>query len=94
MRYGPRRIVRHTWILSPDRGTTDVDLAAQIESCGIIHRVALLLGAKRWLQWRLESTLATVSRIIVTAAEEIDNEPAAPMIAQPVALQHAAYSQT
>jgi hypothetical protein len=92
--YGPRRIVRYTWMLSPDRGTTEVDLAAQIESCGIVYRVALLLGAKRWLQRHLESMLATVSRIAVAAAEEVGNEPAAPMIAQPPALQHAAYSQT
>jgi hypothetical protein len=90
VRYGPRRVVRYTWMLSPDRGTTEVDLAVQIESCGFIYRAALLLGAKRWLQRRLQSTLATVSRITVAAAEEIDNEPAPPMIAQPAALQHAA----
>ena len=90
VRYGPRRVVRYTWMLSPDRGTTEVDLAVQVESCGIIYRAALLLGAKRWLQRRLQLTLATVSRITVAAAEEIDNEPVPPMIAQPAALQHAA----
>lgn len=90
VRYGPRRVVRYTWILSPDRGTTEVDLAVQTESCGIVYRAALLLGAKRWLQRRLESTLATVSRVTVAAAEDIDNEPAPPMIARPAAVQHAA----
>jgi hypothetical protein len=89
VRYGPRRVVRYTWMLSPDRGTTEVDLAVQIESCGIVYRAALLFGAKRWLQRRLEATLATVSRVTVAAAEHIDNEPTAPMIAQH-ALQHAA----
>jgi hypothetical protein len=89
VRYGPRRVVRYTWMLSPDRGTTEVDLAVQIESCGIVYRAALLFGAKRWLQRRLEATLATVSRVTVAAAEHIDNEPTAPMIAQH-ALQHTA----
>jgi hypothetical protein len=88
-RYGPRRVFRYTWMLSPDRGTTEVDLAAQVESCGIVYRAALLLGAKRWLQRRLEATLATVSRLTVAAAERIDNEPTPPMIAQH-ALQHVA----
>jgi hypothetical protein len=90
VRYGPRRVVRYTWMLSPDRGTTDVNLAAQIESCGIVYRAALLLGAKRWLHERLAATLATVSRVTVAAAEDIGNEPAPAAIAQPAALEHAA----
>src|SRR5688572_6437003 len=57
VRYGPRRVVRYTWILSPDCGTTEVDLAVQVESGGLVYRAALLLGAKRWLQRRLESML-------------------------------------
>jgi hypothetical protein len=89
VRRGPRRVLRYTWILSPDRGTTEVDLAVQIESCGIVYRAALLLGAKHWLQQRLETTLATVSRITIAAAEHIDNEPTPPMTEQH-ALQHAA----
>jgi hypothetical protein len=89
VRYGPRRVVRYTWILSPDRGTTEVDLAVQIESCGIVYRAALLLGAKRWLRRRLEATLATVSRVTVAAAEHIDDEPTPPMITRHV-LQPAA----
>jgi hypothetical protein len=89
VRYGPRRVVRYTWMLSPDRGTTKIDLAAQIESCGFVYRAALLLGAKRWLQRRLEATLATVSRVTIAAAEHTDNEPTPRMIEQH-ALQHAA----
>ncbi|MGH2942199.1 MAG: hypothetical protein ACRDLN_05435, partial [Solirubrobacteraceae bacterium] len=33
-----------TWILTPRRGTTEVDLAAQLESRSVLARLALLLG--------------------------------------------------
>ena len=46
----------------------------------------------RLLQRGLQSTLATVSRVSA-AAEHGDHEPAPPMIAQPAALQHAAWQQ-
>jgi hypothetical protein len=59
--FGPRRMVRYTWILSPGRGTTEVDLAVQVESRGVAVRVALLLGGRRWLQRRLEAMLATLA---------------------------------
>jgi hypothetical protein len=65
VRSGRRRIVRYTWILSPDRGTTEIDLAAQVESCGIAVRLALLLGGRRWLRRRLDAILATLSSVEV-----------------------------
>ncbi|MGI9098535.1 MAG: hypothetical protein ACR2H2_08620 [Solirubrobacteraceae bacterium] len=85
VRFGSRRVVRYTWILSPRRGTTEVDLAVQIESRGVVYRVALLLGGRHWLQRRLEATLATVSRVTVGAAEDIAAEPVAPVVWQDAA---------
>jgi hypothetical protein len=85
VRFGPRRVVRYTWILSPHRGTTEVDLAMQIESRGVVYRVALLLGGRHWLQRRLEATLATVSRVTVGAAEDVAAEPVAPVVWQDAA---------
>jgi hypothetical protein len=59
--FGPRRVVRYTWILSPDRGATEVDIAAQIETRGILVRLALLLGGRRWLRRRLETMVAALA---------------------------------
>jgi hypothetical protein len=74
VRFGARRVLRYTWILSPHRGTTEVDLAVQVESRGIAVRLALLLGGRRWLQRRLDALLATLSRDAARAAEELDGE--------------------
>jgi hypothetical protein len=82
VRYGSRRVVRYTWILSPRRGTTEVDLAAQVESHGTVVRAALLLGAKRWLRRQVETTLTSVSRLAAAAAEDVAAEPAAPVLLQ------------
>jgi hypothetical protein len=76
VRFGARRILRYTWILSPHRGTTEVDLAVQVESRGIAVRLALLLGGRRWLQRRLDALLQTLSRDAARAAEDLDGEPA------------------
>ena len=78
VRFGPRRVVRYTWILSPHRGTTEVDLAVQIESRGSAVRLALLLGGRRWLQRRVEALLARLSSDAARAAEALDREPAPP----------------
>ncbi|HEV7882533.1 MAG TPA: hypothetical protein VGO81_03130 [Solirubrobacteraceae bacterium] len=72
VRFGPRQIVRYTWILSPDRGATEVDLAAQVESCAIVVRLALLFGGRRWLHRRLEAILATLPRVVVAGASPIE----------------------
>jgi hypothetical protein len=79
VRFGPRRTLRYTWMLSPHRGTTDVDLAAQVQSRGIAVRLALLLGGRRWLQRRLDALLQTLSRDAARAAEDLDHEPAPAM---------------
>ena len=61
-----------TWILSPSRGTTEVDLAAQIESHRILVRLTMLLGGRRWLRHRLENTLDNLSVLAHRAAENLD----------------------
>jgi hypothetical protein len=76
VRFGPRRTLRYTWMLSPHRGTTEVDLAVQVESRGAAVRLALLLGGRRWLQHRLDAVLQTLSRDAARAAEDLDGEPA------------------
>ena len=75
-RLGWRRMLRYTWMLSPDRGTTEVDLAVQVESRGIAVRLGLLLGGRRRLQRQLDAMLARLSRDAVRAAEELQPEPA------------------
>ena len=77
--FGPRRVVRYTWILSPGRGTTEVDLAVQIESRGPAVRVALLLGGRRWLRRRVETMVAALARVTADAAEQVVALPAAPV---------------
>lgn len=68
----PRTVVRYTWILVPNRGTTELDLSVQLESRGPRHRLALLLGGSRWLRERLEATLARVSHVTACGAEDLD----------------------
>lgn len=62
-----------TWLLSPRRGTTDVDLAAQTDSTSLFTRLVLLLGGRRWLRRRLEHTLNTLALIAHIAAEVRDD---------------------
>jgi hypothetical protein len=82
---GPRRVVRYTWILTPGRGTTEVDLVAQLETRGAAERLLMLLGGRRALGRRATKMLAELARSTATAAEhEVAPEPA------PFALPHAA----
>jgi hypothetical protein len=67
-----------TWIFSPGRGTTEVDLAAQVESRGLVARIALLLGGRIWLRHRLESTLGELAQLAICAAEDLTNFGASP----------------
>ena len=62
-----------TWILSPSRGTTEVDLVAQIESHGLLARLTMLLGGRRWLRHRLEGTLVNLAVLAHRAAEDLDD---------------------
>lgn len=66
-----RDVVWVTWFLSPSRGTTEVDLFAQFEARGLLMRVALVLGGRRWLRRRLEATLGTLARLAHAAAEDL-----------------------
>lgn len=70
---GHRDVLWITWILTPRRGTTEVDLAAQLESRGLLVRLALVLGGRRWLRHRLEATLSTLAGLAHCAAEDLDD---------------------
>lgn len=61
-----------TWILTPRRGTTEVDLAAQLETGSLVARLALVLGGRRWLRRHLEQTLGTLSVLAHRVAEDVD----------------------
>jgi hypothetical protein len=83
---GRGRVVRYTWILTPGRGTTEVDLIAQLESRGPALRTLMLLGGRRALSRRVEKMLADLGRSTATAAENVVAFPAQ----RPVALHDAA----
>jgi hypothetical protein len=68
---GGRDVLWITWILTPRRGTTEVDLAAQLESRGLLARLALVLGGRRWLRRRLDATLNTLAALAHGAAEDL-----------------------
>jgi hypothetical protein len=64
-----------TWILTPGRGTTEVDLAGQFECRGPMVRLALLLGGGRWLARRLDAILGQVATQALRTAEDLDDAP-------------------
>lgn len=68
-----RDVLRLTWILTSRRGTTDVDLAAQLDSRGVLARLALLLGGRRWLQRRLERSLDVLAAMAHAVAENVES---------------------
>jgi hypothetical protein len=69
---GRRDVLWVTWMLTPRRGTTEVDLAAQLESRSILARLVLLFGGRRWLRRRLEHTLSCLAAVAHSVAEDID----------------------
>jgi hypothetical protein len=73
LRLGRREVLWITWILSQRHGTTEVDLAAQIEARGILVRLVLLLGGRRWLRRRLEDILGALAALAHSAAEGLDD---------------------
>ena len=84
IRFGHRTVAWATWILSPDRGTTEVDLALQLESRSPGTRLALLLGGRRWIARRLDRALATLAMTSVRVAEDVVAPPAAtPVVPTP-----------
>lgn len=68
---GRRDLLWLTWILTPRRGTTEVDLAAQLQSRALLARLVMLLGGRRWLLHRLEDTLGALAAVAHCAAEDI-----------------------
>lgn len=66
-----------TWILTPGRGTTEVDLYAQPESRTLLARAVLALGGRRWLRRHLEATLGTLATLALRCAEDLDAQPQA-----------------
>lgn len=74
---GHRNMLWITWLLTPGRGTTEVDLAAQTESRGILARVLLLAG-RRQLRRHLEMTLGSIGAAASDAAENLENVAQAP----------------
>jgi hypothetical protein len=69
---GGRDVLWLTWILGPSRGTTEVDLAVQVETRGVLARL-LLLGGRGWLRHRLEDTLDDLAMLAHRAAEDLDD---------------------
>ena len=72
MRLAGRDALWITWILTPGRGTTEVDLYAQPESHTLLARLVLQAGGRRWLRRHLEATLGTLATVALRAAEAVD----------------------
>jgi hypothetical protein len=86
VRLGHRDVLWVTWMLTPNRGTTEVDLAAQLASRSILARLVLLFGGRCWLRHRLEHTLSSLATLAHSAAEDIyDVERDAELPARPPA---------
>ena len=94
-----RTVAWATWVLTPDRGTTEVDLAVQFESRSLATRLGLLLGGRRWIARRLDAMLATLATtsarvaehfVAATAANVAPTPDARGTQQSPVAAAHAA----
>jgi hypothetical protein len=83
IRFGRRTVAWATWILSPDRGTTEVDLAIQLESRSLVTRLVLVLGGRRWIARRLDTALATLALTSVRVAEDIVTTSASEVVPTP-----------
>ena len=68
---GRRTVLWVTWILSADRGTTEVDLAMQFETRGLATRLVLVLGGRRWLARRADDALGRLALACARAADEV-----------------------
>jgi hypothetical protein len=77
IRLGRRTVAWTTWILTPGRGTTEVDLAIQLESRRVVTRLVMLLGGRRGIARRLEMALATLATAWARVAENVAAPPAA-----------------
>jgi hypothetical protein len=57
---GTQAVIR--WSLERDRGTTRIELAAHLERTGLLDRLLLTLGGRRWIRRRFASILQTLVR--------------------------------
>jgi hypothetical protein len=57
---GTQAVIR--WSLGRDRGTTRIELAAHLERTGLLDRLLLALGGRRWIRRRFASILQTLAR--------------------------------
>jgi hypothetical protein len=73
VRLGERDALWITWILTPRRGTTEVALAAQLDTGSPLARLVLVLGGRRWLRRHLDAVLGTLAALAVRAAEDLDD---------------------
>jgi hypothetical protein len=71
IRLGRSTVAWATWILTPGRGTTEVDLAIQLESRSLVTRLVMLLGGRRPIARRLETALATLATTCARVAEDV-----------------------
>ena len=62
-----------TWILTPRRGTTEVDLAAQMETRSIPPGFRWSIAGRRLLRRRQDATLATLAGLALRVAEDLDD---------------------
>lgn len=82
---GQRTALWATWILCAGRGTTEVDLAVQLETRGLATRLVLVLGGRRWLARRVDDALARLGQVCARAAEDIVPAPAPWAVSTPAA---------
>jgi hypothetical protein len=83
VRFGRRTVAWVTWILTSDRGTTEVDLAVQLDSRSLVTRLVLLLGGRRWIARRLDMALATLATTAACVAEQAVAPPAPDVVSTP-----------
>jgi hypothetical protein len=72
-----RDVLWITWLLTPDRGTTELDLAAQLQPAGAGARL-VLLATRRRLRRHLAAVLDDVAGLARRAAEDLETPAAAP----------------
>jgi hypothetical protein len=80
VRRGGKTVAWATWILTPDPGTTEVDLAIQPESRSLATRLVLLLGGRRWIARRIDTALATLATAAARTVEEVVAPAAADVV--------------
>jgi uncharacterized protein YndB with AHSA1/START domain len=57
---GTQAVVR--WVLTRDDGATRVELAADLRRTGLLDRILLAAGGRRWIRHRFNSILQTLAQ--------------------------------